>query len=247
MKTNNKKSLLRSESIVYNQNNHDWINESINRLKDNLLSYSLDKSKKVIQIESSVAAESKTTTVCNLAVALGASGKKTVIVDLDFRKPRVHRPFHLENVDGITDYLLEKIDYEKVAKKTSYENVYVVNRGTDIQSTSFILTSDKMKDFIQKLRNDFDFVLLDCPPVLVISDYIHIGQFSDGVIFNVAYGKTKKAQVNDAINLIKKNNIPIIGAVFTFYDPTKSYNSGDYYGHNYKYYSYGSEDQNNQE
>ena len=243
MKALNKKGLDRKESIVYDVNKHDWVNESINRLKDNLLYYSLDDSKKVIQFESSVSGEAKTTTTCNLAVALGASGKKVCIVDLDFRKPRVHRPFDLENRDGITNYLLGQIDYNTVVKKTNYENVSVVTRGDDVQSSSFILTSEKMVNFINQLRNDFDFVLLDCPPVLMISDYIHISHFSDGIIFNVAYGKTKKAQVKEAISLLKNNNIPIIGAVYTFYDPTISYANNKYYGYGYdkNYYNYGDE------
>lgn len=246
MKNNMKKNIVlsRNNSIVYEANKHNWINESFNRLRDNVLYYCLDNTKKVIQVESSIAGEAKTTTICNLAVSLGCSGKKVIIVDLDFRKPRVHRPFSIDNIDGICDYLLDKVDINKVIKKTSYENVYIANRGNDIQSSSFILTSEKMKNFISSLKEDFDFVLLDCPPVLVISDYIHIARFSDGVIFNVAFGKTKKSQVIESINLLKKNNIPLIGAVYTFYKPENVYNKNENYGYG-KYYNnaYGDENE----
>jgi capsular exopolysaccharide synthesis family protein len=237
-KLGKKNKLLRGDSIVYDVNNHNWVNESINRLKDNILYWGLDKDRKVIQIESSVSGEAKTTTAVNLAVALGASGKKVIVVDLDFRKPRVHRPFLIENVGGLGDYLLDKIPFEKAIKKTSYDNVYICNRGSSIQSSSFILTSEKMSDFIKHLREEFDFVLLDSPPVLMISDYIHIARLSDGVVFNVASGKTKKNQVKEAINLLKMNNINIIGAVFTFYNPDSSYR-GDYYGYGKDYYNKG--------
>ena len=233
-----KNRLSRGESVVYDVNNHNWINESINRLKDNILYWGLDNDKKVVQVESSISGEAKTTTTVNLAVSLGASGRKVVIVDLDFRKPRVHRPFSIENVNGLGDYLLDKIDINEAIKKTSYENVYICNRGSDIQSSSFILTSEKMNNFIKYLRERFDFVLLDSPPVLMISDYIHISRLSDGVIFNIASGRTKKNQVKEAINLLKNNNINIIGAVFTFYNPDSSYR-GDYYGYGKDYYSKG--------
>ncbi|MDD4056810.1 MAG: CpsD/CapB family tyrosine-protein kinase, partial [Bacilli bacterium] len=187
----------------------------------------------------SVGDEAKTTTLGNIAIALGLSGKKVCVIDLDFRKTRLHRLFHVENSKGITDYMVGRISKEELYKKTSYENVTLINRGSEIQNTSIILTSDKMKNFFQELRKEFDFVLIDCPPVLLISDYIHISQLSDGVLFLIAYGKTKKKQVAEAVNQLRLNNVDIMGAVFTFYDPKKSnsyyeYSSYKYYGYKYK-------------
>ena len=116
-----------------------------------------------------------------------------------------------------------------------------MNRGSEIQNSSIILTSDKIKNFFQELRNEFDFILIDCPPVLLISDYIHISQLSDGVLFLIAYGKTKKKQVAEAINQLRLNNVNIIGAAFTFYDPKRS---NSYYEYSsYKYYGYKDKDE----
>ncbi|MBP5407999.1 MAG: CpsD/CapB family tyrosine-protein kinase [Bacilli bacterium] len=226
----------RSESIFYDKGINN-VKESIDRLKDNVLYYAIDGSKKVIQFESSISGEAKTTTTVNLAVALGESNKKVVVIDLDFRKPRVHRAFRLDNENGISDYLIDKIDKKALLKETDYKNVYVITRGSEVQNPTSILTSEKMANLIEELKQEFDFVLLDCPPVLMISDYIHISRLSDGVIFNMAYGKTKKAQVKEAISLLRKNNIPIIGSVFTFYDPKKANSYGDYQYYNY-YYNY---------
>ena len=229
-----KDHVSRSESIFYDKD-YTAVRESIDRLKDNLLYYAIDGNKKIIQFESSMSGEAKTTTTVNLAVALGSSGKKVVVIDLDFRKPRVHRAFRLDNENGISDYLIGKIDKKLMLKQASYENVWVITRGSEVQNPTSILTSEKMSALLNELKQEFDFVLLDCPPVLMISDYIHIARLSDGVIFNVAYGKTKKAQVKEAISLLRKNNIPIIGAVFTFYDPKKANNYGEYYNYYYSY------------
>ncbi|MCR5422662.1 MAG: CpsD/CapB family tyrosine-protein kinase [Bacilli bacterium] len=231
-----KTHVSRSESIYYDRGFGN-IKEAIDRLKDNVLYYAIDGSKKVIQFESSISGEAKTTTTVNLAVALGESGKKVVVIDLDFRKPRVHRAFRLDNENGISDYLIDKIDKKTVLKQTDYNNVTVISRGSEVQNPTSILTSEKMSNLIEELKNEYDFILLDCPPVLMISDYIHISRLSDGVIFNMAYGKTKKAQVKEAISLLRKNNIPIIGSVFTFYDPKRANSYGDYQYYNY-YYSY---------
>ena len=232
-----KNKISRSESIFYNKKGFGLAKESIDRLKDNILYWAIDGEKKVVQFESSVSGEAKTTTNANLAVALGDAGKKVVLVDLDFRKPRVHRAFKLENTNGISDYMIDKINKESLIKETEYANVSVITRGSEVQNPTSILTSAKLENLIAELRQEFDFVLLDCPPVLLISDYIHIARLSDGVIFNIAFASTKKAQVRDAIALLRNNNISIIGAVFTFYNPKKANSYSEY--SNYSYYNYG--------
>lgn len=232
MKKNTK--VAREEAIVVDKYENGSIVEAYNRLRDNILYFSLDGNNRVIQIESSLASEGKTTLATNLSVSLAQANKKVVIVDLDFRKARTHRPFRVENVDGLTDYLIDKVSYEKMVKKTEY-GVDLINRGSSIQNTISVLTSDKFKNLIKELKEKYDYVILDCPPVLVVSDYIHIGQVSDCCLFVVAHGITKKAQVKEAINELKKNNINIIGNVFTFYNATKDQKG---YGYGYGYYEY---------
>lgn len=234
-----RKKLHRSESIVFGREGNEIVKEAYNRLKDNILYFAVDGTKKVIQVESSIAGEGKTTTVSNLGVCLGLSGKKVVIIDLDFRKARTHRSFQIENVDGISDYMVGRVSKEEMIKQTKYENVSIINRGSEVTNASVILTSEKLKKLIEELKKDYDFILLDCPPVLLISDYIHISSLSDGVLFVVAYAQTKKKQVSEAISLMKNNNMNIIGAVYSFYDYKKSNNYNEYnYGY-YNYYGYG--------
>ena len=232
-----KKKLHRSEAIIFDKPGNHACKEAYTRLKDNILYYCVDGSKKVIQIESSVAGESKTTTVANLAVSLGSAEKKVCVVDLDFRKPRIHRLFHIENKNGMSDFMIDKCTKEELIKQTEYKNVSIINRGGEINNPSVILTSHKIEELFDDLRKEFDIVLVDCPPVLLISDYIHISRLTDGVLFVVAYGKTKKKQVTEAINLLKKNNLDIIGSVFTFFDPKKSNSYSEYTYYNY--YGYG--------
>ena len=95
----------------------------------------------------------------------------------------------------------------------------LINRGSKITNESAVLTSTKIAQLIKELREEYDFVILDCPPVLVISDYIHISRLSDGVLYVTAYGITKKKEVQEGIRLLKNNNIKY----------RKDY--GDYYGY----------------
>ena len=131
-----KKKLHRSEAIIFDKPGNHACKEAYTRLKDNILYYCVDGSKKVIQIESSVAGESKTTTVANLAVSLGSAEKKVCVVDLDFRKPRIHRLFHIENKNGMSDFMIDKCTKEELIKQTEYKNVSIINRGGEINTQS---------------------------------------------------------------------------------------------------------------
>lgn len=202
------------------------------RLRDNVLFMNADGKKGIIQIESAVEGEGKTTTACNLAVCLGKSGKKTVVVELDFYHPRVHRLFKVASRPGIAEFMLDSAEFDEIVKHTEYENVDVVSRGGVIDNPPLIYLSEKFKGLIAQLRERYDFVLLDCAPVLQTSDYMHISDISDGVLFLVAHARTTRAQVEDAVKELKKNNIPLLGAAFTMYKAKKSL---DYVG--YKYYS----------
>lgn len=224
----------REEAIIVNDYQNNSALEAYNRLRDNILYFSLDGNNRVIQIESSIAGEGKTTLASNLAVSLQQANKKVVIMDLDFRKSRTHRHFKVENIDGLTDYLIDKVPYEKMIKKTKY-NVDLINSGSSVQNTTSIFTSDKFKSLIKQLRDTYDYVILDCPPVLVVSDYIHIGQISDCCLFAVAHGLTKKLQVKEAVQELRKNNINIIGSVYTFYNRKKDQKG---YGYGHGYYEY---------
>ena len=192
--------------------------EGYNRLKDNVLYMNADGNTKVIQIESSSAKEGKTTVACNLAVSLGLTDKKVCLVDLDFRRPRVHRLFEISKDEGMAEYFLGSMTKEEIIKPTSYKNVDVITRGAEIYNSSLVLVSDKFKDLIAFLREKYDYVIVDCAPILQVSDYIHISKVTDGILFVIAYGITTKTQAIEAVKELKNNGAKILGTVLSMYD-----------------------------
>ena len=224
-----KKRTEEQSRIIVTEGNKFQGVEGYNRLKDNILYLNADGKHKVIQIESSSAKEGKTTVACNLAVSLGLTDKKVCVVDLDFRRPKVHRVFGITKDEGMAEYFLGEIPKEKIIKTTDYKNVHVITRGAEIYNSSLVLVSDKFKELIAYLREKYDYVIVDCAPVLQVSDYIHISKVSDGILFLIAYGSTTKVQVAEAIKELKKNDAKILGTILSMYNSKER----DY---KYKYY-----------
>ena len=232
----NKKNIGQGK-IIIGKEGYSKYTVGYDRLKDNILCLNADGNNKVIQIESSVAHEGKTTVVCNLAVSLGLTHKKVLVVDLDFIRPKVHRLFGLKKETGVTDYILSDAKLPDIIKRTQYSNVDVITRGAKIYNSSLVLISDKFKELVQMLREKYEYILLDCAPVLQVSDYIHISKVSDGVLFLAAHGSTTRGQVSEAIKELKFNGANLLGSVFTMYNRKNdsSYYRGARY---YKYNSY---------
>lgn len=224
-KTNWQTSIVVGEGHSKQQRGYD-------RLKDNILYMNADGKNKVLQFESATSSEGKTTVLCNLAVELGLTEKKVVILDLDFYHPSTHRAMNVTNDNGVAEYMMGNITKKDLIKETEYKNVHIVTRGAEIYNSSLVFLSDKFKDLIKTLREEYDYVLVDSPPILQVSDYIHICKLVDGVLLVVAYAQTTRSQVVESVKELRKNGANILGSVFTMYDGEKQKN----YGRDYYYY-----------
>jgi len=241
-KIKRKNHLKNEEKIVIKENSISNKSESYNRLRDNILYLNADGNNKVLQIESSISHEGKTTIACNLAVSLGLTDKKVIVVDLDFRRPRVQHRFDLSIDNGIAEYMLGNLEKSQIIKHTKYKNVDVITRGEKVYNPSVILVSEKFRNFIKELRDEYDYVILDCAPVLQISEYIHILRVSDGVLFVAAYGSTTKGQISEAVKELRKNGANILGSIMSMYDSKADKRYGYYQNYAYNYYNSSDED-----
>ncbi len=222
----------RYDYIVTKEQPLSYTAESFQKVLINLDYANIDNKIKVIEFTSTLASEGKSTFVSNLAYLMGQKNKKVLLIDLDLRKPKGHRVFNSPNKDGLTDYLSGKIPFEAVVKHSDEFGIDFIVTGEKTSSVVNVLEAQKLVDLINRLREVYDYILLDAPPVIAVSDALYISKLADGVIFVVAQNVAKKNLVREAIQTLKHSNIHIIGTVLT----QVNLKGGEYgYGYDYSY------------
>ncbi len=189
---------------------------------------------KVIVITSATPNEGKTTTAANLAVAMAQMGEKVLIVDCDMRKRSLHNMFGIANDSGLTDILIDPARFsQSVQRLDAYPKLTILTGGTSAPNPSELLGSERMKAFIAGAIKHYDRVIIDTPPLLAFSDPLVLASLADGVIMVVWGGKTPRALIQKAAQLLKGSNARMLGVVLNKIDTSKkSY----YYCPYYSYY-----------
>ncbi len=213
------------------------ISESYRTLRTNLAFTHVDNKMKTILITSAGPKEGKSTTVSNLAITLAQLGSKVVLVDSDLRRPVIHAIFGMEKEDGLTDYIMGNIPYEKTLKKSLLDNLLIVTSGTLPPNPSELLGSQVMEEFIEKLKAEFDIILFDSPPVIAVTDAAILCSKIDGAFIVVSAGSTNRDAILRAKQLLENVHTQILGVVLNSVDISGAYGSYDYY--NYYHYYYG--------
>lgn len=221
-------------TLITLRNPKSPISEAYRTLRTNIQFSNVDKELKTIIVTSAVPEEGKSTTVSNLAIAMAQAGKKVVLIDCDFRKPILHKRFFLSNIEGLTNVLVaEKGIYEVIQFPQGIENLSVITSGPIPPNPAELLDSKKMETVLKELKDKVDIILMDSPPVGVVTDAAILSTIVDGTLLTIAHKKTEIEMVQTAVGLLDKVGANIIGTVLTQIDMTDK--SAYQYG-NYEYY-----------
>ncbi len=188
---------------------------------------------KTILLTSSVPAEGKTTISINLAGSLAQLDKKVLLLDCDLRKPRIHSVFEIDRYPGLSDYLFANASLDEITRKTKVNNLEVITSGTIPPNPSELLGSKQMKIFIDKMKSIYDFVIIDSPPFISVTDAEILFRIADGTILVLRAGKTPAdAFFRTCEKLMHIDHHNFLGVVFNNF----SFKSA--YGYYYNYYYY---------
>jgi capsular exopolysaccharide synthesis family protein len=216
---------------------HDF-GESYRALRTSLVFTSGGESTRVITVTSAQPLEGKTTTACNLAMVLAFGGSRVLLVDADMRRPGVHKALKISNTVGLSHLLVGQARVREAIQRTSDPNFCVMTAGRTPPNPSELLSSERMRQLVANLKQGpFDWVVIDTPPVLAVTDAIILTPLVDGVTFVVGAEMTRRRLAERAVHMIMASRPKVVGAVLNRvnFDRNKYYYSR-YYGYQYKSY-----------
>lgn len=221
------------------------IEEAYKSIRTNIAFSVMKEGCKTIVVTSSMAGEGKTTTTIHLAISFAQAGQRVLLIDGDLRKPKIHQYFSLPNSPGLTNYLGasvqrgEHVNVNSVTHKTQYSNLYVICSGSIPPNPSEILGSDPMSRFIDEVEMMYDYVIIDTPPINLVSDALPVIKKSDGVILVVRQNLSTHPEVERALSALQFIDAKVLGFIVNFADSGSRSSRYGRKAYRYSYSGYG--------
>ena len=224
---------MRGSNIFIKQNPKSPISEAFRTLRTNIQFSSIDKPIKSIVITSSGPGEGKSTVSVNIAATIAKSGKKVLLIDADLRKPTLHKLFHITNLEGLTNILVDDVNYTQFLHESKgIEGLDLIGSGPIPPNPAELVGSNKMKSFIDNMNSIYDMIILDTPPVGLVTDSALLSTIVDGTILVCSVGEADIVAAKRSKELLEKVKANILGVVLN----KVPINGGGYYKYHYSYY-----------
>ncbi|GMV99305.1 MAG: hypothetical protein AMXMBFR84_04440 [Candidatus Hydrogenedentota bacterium] len=206
------------------------ISEAYRTLRTNFQFSTLQYKPRTILITSAVPGEGKTTTAVNMAVTFADSGFRVLLLDTDLRRPHVHHVLKMERGPGLADVLRDGLDYKSVLRTTRVENLWSISAGRVPPNPSELVGSERMRNLLNQMRNDFDLIICDAPSLLVVTDPVLLARELDSVVLVVSVDNARRETVQRGIKLLETAQARIAGVVLNGLEASRR--------HYYYYYYY---------
>ena len=216
---------LTDKSVPFN------VVESYKSIRTNVTFALSTVDKKIFAVSSANPGEGKSTTSANIAIALAQGGNKVLLIDADMRKAVQHKIFSLKNKKGLSSAISKMSSVEECIQKDVMENLDVMTSGPVPPNPSELLASENMGTILEQLRQEYSMILIDTPPVNVVTDAMELAKYSSGIIMVLRYGRTTTEDVEDAIKKIEFAQMNMLGFIM---NDVKIKRSGYYSKYKYK-------------
>ncbi len=205
--------------------------EAFRQLRTNITLRDFDKKIKVINVISTGPQESKSTTTLNLAYTYSQLGRRVLVIDMDLRLPSIHKKLNLRNKVGITDVIGGQCRFESAVNNYA-PNFDVLTSGTKVPFASEFVQSKALKDFLESLKLKYSLILIDCPPVGLVTDGVIASGLCDGTVLCLASGKNERKELERTKDILEQMQVNVLGIVMTRMPQMKKYygSYGGYYG-----------------
>jgi len=232
-----------SQTLVVAKNSRRFISEQFRIVRTNLQYVIGKKEKPVIMVTSSFSGEGKSFISTNIGAVIALTGKKTVIMEFDIRKPKIVSGLDLKRKVGITNYIIGRGEFDDlIVKVDEVENLYVIPCGPIPPNPAELLLDVKLEELMRKVKEHFDVVIMDTAPVGLVSDAINLSRFADCTLYIIRQGYTFRKQVGMIEELYTKKKLPSLSLLLNDVKADGSYYGGYYGGYGYYAgYAYGSE------
>jgi capsular exopolysaccharide synthesis family protein len=203
----------RQYELIAHTNPKSSMAEAYRTLRTNLGFASMNEPCRSILFSSSSPRDGKSTVISNLAVVLAQAGSRVVLIDADLRKPVQHQIFGVDNRQGLTNCLLKEVEAENILHNGLVDNLWLMTSGPIPPNPAEILASRRMSEVLQHLRENYDYVLIDAPPVLAVTDASILSTVVDGVVLVINATATRTDLARESTDQFKKANARVIGVV----------------------------------
>ncbi len=234
--------LHQTDSTIVTTNPRSILAEAFRTMRTNLQYLLNGEDKKSIMVTSSISGEGKTFVTLNLACILAVNEKKTIILSFDLRKPKINQQFDLSNDKGLSTYLIGQTSYEELIQQTTVSNLFIAMSGPIPPNPSELIENKRIKELFKRLRSDFDYIIIDSPPVAIVSDAQLLAKLADINLFIVRHNYTSRNILPLIERFRSKKTMLNMAIVVNDVKLSSRYSYGYYYGYEYGYaYIYGRE------
>lgn len=223
--------------VFFKEDNHHAISESLRVIRTNLHFTNSKEVGRTVLVTSATPKEGKSFVAANYAMSIAITGKKVLLIDCDIRRPRAHESFGGKVERGLESILTEGADVKSVIVKEIEENLDILPTKHMSHNVTELFLGDKMGEIIEKLKDEYNTIVLDTPPLVVASDAAILSKHSDGVVFVVAYDQVSKSELEFSKKMLSNAKANLYGFVVNKVDRSGfSYGNYGYYNNNYSYY-----------